>query len=134
MGETLPLFSTTFNRSLSVEARPEHLTGDAGAVLLREILERSGMVGWLIERLSDPRQSHLVTYTLADLLRTVLILFGQGWRDQDDADALRYILAHEIPNQYRGGPVVCLGRSEEGLFQVCIDAAGEVCLFHSASS
>lgn len=90
MGETLPLFSTTFNRSLSVEARPERLTGDAGAVLLREILERSGMVGWLIERLSDPRQPHLVTYTLADLLRTVLILFGQGWRDQDDADALRY--------------------------------------------
>jgi hypothetical protein len=90
MGETLPLFSTTFNRSLSVEARPERLTGDAGAVLLREILERSGMFGWLTERLSDPRRCHLVTYTLADLLRTVLILFGQGWRDQDDADALRY--------------------------------------------
>lgn len=90
MGETLPLFTTSFNRSLSVEARPERLTGDAGAVLLREILERSGMIGWLTERLSDPRQPHLVTYTLADLLRTVLVLFGQGWRDQDDADALRY--------------------------------------------
>src|ERR671916_218102 len=74
MGETPPLFATTFN---------------ASAVLLREVLERSGIVGWLTERLVDPRQPHLVTYPLADLLRTMLVLFAQGWRDQDDADALR---------------------------------------------
>jgi hypothetical protein len=90
MGETLSLFTTSFNRSLAVEARPERLSRDAGAVLLREILERTGIVAWLTERLADPRQPGLVTYTLADLLRTVLILFGQGWRDQNDADALRF--------------------------------------------
>jgi Transposase DDE domain group 1 len=89
MGETPPLFATTFNASVSVEARPERLTGDAGAVLPREALERSRIVGWPTERLVDPRQPHLVTYPLADLLRTMLILFAQGWRDQDDADALR---------------------------------------------
>jgi Transposase DDE domain group 1 len=89
MGETLPLFATTFNASLLVEARPERLTGDAGAVLLREALERSRIIGWLTERLVDPRQPHLVTYPLADLLRTMLILFAQGWCDQDDADAPR---------------------------------------------
>ena len=44
MGETVSLFTTTFNRSLSVEARPEHLTGDAGAVVLREILDHCGLV------------------------------------------------------------------------------------------
>jgi hypothetical protein len=90
MGETLPLFTTTFNRSLSIETRPERLTGDAGAVVLREILERSGIVAWLVERLADSRRPDLVTYRLGDLLRTVLVLFGQGWRDQDDADALRF--------------------------------------------
>ena len=74
MGETPPLFATTFNASVSVEARPEHLTSDAGAVLLREVLERSGIVGWLTERLVEPRQPHLVTYPLADLLRTMLVL------------------------------------------------------------
>src|SRR5918998_6308370 len=89
MGETPPLFAPTFNASVAVETRPERLTGDAGAVLLREALERSGIVGWLTERLVDPRQPHLVTYPLADLLRTMLILFAQGWHDQDDADALR---------------------------------------------
>jgi hypothetical protein len=38
VGETLSLFTTTLYRSLSVEARPEHLIGDAGTVLLCEIL------------------------------------------------------------------------------------------------
>src|SRR4051812_3595052 len=52
-------------------------------------MERSGIIEWLTERLHDPRQPHLVTYPLADLLRTMLLLFAQGWRDQDDADALR---------------------------------------------
>jgi hypothetical protein len=90
MGESLPLFASSFNASLFVEARPERLTGDAGAILVREVIERSGIIGWMIERLHDHRQTHLVTYPLADLLRTMLILFAQGWRDQDDADALRF--------------------------------------------
>lgn len=90
MGETLPLFTTSFNRSLSVESRPERLTGDAGAVLLREILERSGIVPWLVRRLNDPRRADFVTHRLDALLRTVLVLLGQGWRDQNDADALRF--------------------------------------------
>jgi hypothetical protein len=90
MGESLPLFASSFNASLFVEARPERLTGDAGAILVREVIERSGIIGWMIERLHDHRQPHLVTYPLADLLRTMLILFAQGWRDQDDADALRF--------------------------------------------
>ena len=90
MGETVSLFTTSFNRSLSVEARPEHLTGDAGAVVLREILEHSGLVERLAAKLTDPRDPKLVTHPFADLLRTSLVLIGQGWRDQNDADALRH--------------------------------------------
>src|SRR4051794_741517 len=89
MGETLLPVATSFNASLSIEARPEHLTGDAGAVLVREVIERTGILEWMTARLHDPRQPHLVTYPLAELLRTVLVLFAPGWRDQDDADALR---------------------------------------------
>ena len=89
MGEALPLLTASINASLSVETRPERLTGDAGAILVREVIERTGIVGWMTERRHDPRQPHLVCYPLADLLRTMLVLFAQGWRDQDDADALR---------------------------------------------
>ncbi len=97
MGETLSLFRSSFNKSLGIESRPERLTGEPGAVLLREIavllreiMERTRIIEWLVERLDDPRKGDRVIYPLADLLRTSLLLLGQGWRDQDDADALRY--------------------------------------------
>jgi hypothetical protein len=90
VGEVLPILIPRFNRSLVIEARPERLSSDAGAVLLRELLQRSEIIPWMVVRLADPRASDQVTYPLAELLRTVLVLFGQGWRDQDDADALRF--------------------------------------------
>lgn len=89
MGESLPLFRAEFNGSIRIEARPERLTSEAGAVVLREMLERLGLTDWLVERLADPRDPDAVTHPLAELLHTALLLVGQGWRDHDDADALR---------------------------------------------
>ena len=44
MGEAnLSLFRAEFNQSLRIEARPERLTADAGAVVLREVMERLGI-------------------------------------------------------------------------------------------
>ena len=54
MGETLQTVIPTFNRSLRIESRADRLTADPGAVLLREILERSGIVAWMTARLTDP--------------------------------------------------------------------------------
>ena len=42
MAETLQPVAAGFNKSLRVESRAERLTSDAGAVVLREIVERSG--------------------------------------------------------------------------------------------
>ena len=103
MGETLPIFSTTFNGSVQVEARADHLSADTGALLLREIMERTGIVEWMDERLLDPRNPLLITYPLADLLRTSLLLLGQGWRDQDDADRLRHDPSLRVANDTRRG-------------------------------
>src|SRR3982750_588023 len=89
MGETPSTFHPSFNAGVVIEARVERLTSDAGAVIVREVMERSGIIEWLTERLHAPRQPQLVAYPLADLLRTMLLLFAQGWRDQDAADALR---------------------------------------------
>ena len=44
-----------FNRSLRIESRVDRLTGDPGAVLLREIVEQSGIVAWMTSRLTNPR-------------------------------------------------------------------------------
>lgn len=90
MGETLSPVAPRFNRSLRIESRAERLTGDPGAILLREVLETSGIVGWMTDRLTDPRRPQDVTHDLASLLRTAILLTAQGWRDQDDADGLRH--------------------------------------------
>ena len=90
MGESQHLLTASFNSSLRVEARDERLSGDGGAVLLREAMERTGIVEHLTDRLDDPRDPDLITYPLADLLRTRLLLMGQGWRHGQDVDRLRH--------------------------------------------
>jgi hypothetical protein len=82
LGEELSLFGAEFNGSLRVETRPERLTGDAGCVLLREVIERLGISKWLTKRLSDPRKAALVTHPQSELLNTSILLLAQGWRDQ----------------------------------------------------
>ena len=90
MGEAQDtLFSLEFNRSVEVEARPERLSGDAGALLLREVWSGLGMDEFFGERLLDPRNPTLITHPQSELLRTQVLLLAQGWHDQDDADALR---------------------------------------------
>ena len=61
MGETLPLFTTTFNRAVQIESRSDHLTSDAGALVQREIMERTGIIDWLVSRLHDLRNQDLIT-------------------------------------------------------------------------
>lgn len=90
MGETLRPVAAGFNRSLTVETRAERLTGDPGAVLLREVLDATGIVPWMAARMKDDRRQADVIHDLPSLLRTVVLLAAQGWRDHDDADALRH--------------------------------------------
>ena len=61
---------------MQVEARADHLSADSGALLLREIMERTGIVDWMDERLLDPRNPLLITYPLADLLRDQPVAAG----------------------------------------------------------
>jgi len=83
------LFSPEFNRSIQVESRPERLTGDAGALVLREVFSRLGLEELFAERLVDPREPGSVRHPQIELLRTHLLLLAQGYRDQDDATRLR---------------------------------------------
>lgn len=89
MGERIAVCTPTFNGSVRIEGRDERLTSDAGALLLREGLERLGIIPWLTGRLRDPRDARHVKHSLGDLLRTTILLQGQGWHDHDDADSLR---------------------------------------------
>jgi len=90
MGETDPTpLRTIFNRSLSIEGRPEKLTGDAGVVALRELDSLLGVIAWLASKLIDPRDQRFVTHPLVELLRARIYLIAQGHGAQDHVDRLR---------------------------------------------
>lgn len=89
MGENLTLFRTEFNHSIRVEARPERLSSEAGAFIVREVIERFQITKWIKKHVDDPRNPDLITHPLDELINTWILLLAQGWRDQDDADMLR---------------------------------------------
>lgn len=89
MGEVQgTLFSPDFNHSVLVEARPERLSGDAGALLLRDLTDRLALPALVRKHLSDPRKSDRITHPFLELLRTQVLLLAQDWRDQQDAALL----------------------------------------------
>lgn len=89
MGEAYPVAQASFNRSIHIESRANRLTSDAGAIPLRELSERLGLVAWLVAHLDDPRDQEQVVHSLASLLLTRLCLLGQGRREANAVDALR---------------------------------------------
>ena len=78
MPETLPQIRPSFNGSLHIETRCEQLSADAGALVQREILERTGIIAWLTDRPHDPRDPSSTRLSMADLLRPRLLLLEQG--------------------------------------------------------
>jgi len=72
-------------------------------VLLREIVEQSGIIDWMTSRLTDPRSEVEVTHDLVSLIRTSVLLVAQGWRDHDDADALRHDPAFRLATSSAAG-------------------------------
>jgi hypothetical protein len=90
MGDSqLSMFRPEFNGSVRIEARRERVTADAGALLLREFMDRSGLTMLLGQHLVDPRDPTLVRHSHVELLRTMLLMRAQGWADQGDVDYVR---------------------------------------------
>ena len=112
------LFSPEYNRSIRVEARPEKLTSDAGALLMREVMERLGYSELIARHLTDPRVPGRVTHSQPELVRTALLLLAQGWSGQSDVGLLRADPAFRAAVSSRRGqrPLrEAEGREPEGL-------------------
>jgi hypothetical protein len=92
-----------FNRAIRVEARDERLTDVAGAVLVREAFERSGVLRFMSERLEDPRKQDAITHPLSELLMSRVSLVAVGRQDQDDADRMRHDPALRLAVSERKG-------------------------------
>ena len=114
MGEDqCTLFALEFNRSIQVEHREERLTGDAGALVLREVFSRLGLEEFFTEGLVDARCPERVIHPQIELLRTQLLLLAQGYRDQDDASRLRQDPALRLAVSERRGVRPLKTRAQE---------------------
>lgn len=87
MGEEATSIRFECNGSVRVVARGNQLSGNAGAMLLREVDDAIGVTRELAANLDDPRDPMLVQYSLAELLRTRLQMIALGYRDQPGAAA-----------------------------------------------
>jgi hypothetical protein len=83
------LFPLEFNRSIHLQARPECVSGEAGSLLMRELMDRLGYPELFARHLRDPRDAARVTHPFEELLRTALLMLVQGWGDQSDVQLLR---------------------------------------------
>ena len=119
MGESqATLFQPDFNRSIEVEARPQRLSSDSGALLLRELMERMGWTQLIRRYLTDARDPRRVTHPWVELVRTTVLLQAQGWSDQDNVKGLHDdpVLALAVSGRRGQRPVrPTQGREPEGL-------------------
>jgi hypothetical protein len=104
MSERRHLLTPSFNRSVQVEGRDERLGTAGGAVLLREIMQLSGLRRFLANRLQDPRRQAAIWYPIEELVCAYLLLIAQGWRHGQDADRLRHAPALCISATQTRGP------------------------------
>jgi hypothetical protein len=112
------LFPLEFNRSIHIEARPEAVSGDSGALLLRELMDRLGYPRLFTRHLRDPRDPTRITHPLLELLRTQILLLAEGWSDQSDVRLLHNDPALCLAVSSRRGqrPLrAAAGREPEGL-------------------
>lgn len=89
MAATLQPVAPRFNRSLRIKCQEDWLTGEPGAVLLRETPGVSGIVRWLETPLADPRLQADIYHDLPSLLRRAALLTAQGWNDHERRCAAR---------------------------------------------
>ena len=102
----------SFNPSIRVEGRPERLSADAGAVLLRELDERLGVTRGLTAALVDRRRQDLITHPLDELVRSRLYAMALGHRAQDDQDRLRDDPALRLAVSERSGDAALRSQEE----------------------
>lgn len=86
----LPLtFSTLGRKKIYADFNGGKLTSDAGAVLLREVDKRIGLIDATAACISDPRRPGRITHDLRTLLSQRIFAIAMGYEDLNDHESLR---------------------------------------------
>ena len=82
-------FAFDFNRSLRVGQADQRLSSNGGALLLREVDQRLGLMNRLVNRLQDGRSAAACEYSLREVLRSWLLAMALGDGSQSGMERLR---------------------------------------------
>src|SRR4051812_43550003 len=96
-------FSRLGPQTVTADLRGGQLTTDAGAVLLREVDHRIGLIAAIDRCLPDPRRPELITHDQKTLLAQRIFGIASGYEDLNDHQTLRrdptfQVLAERTPD------------------------------------
>jgi len=77
------------DKSLLLNFDGGNISSDGGALLIREIEERIGLIKTMAEVIPDSRDARYVRHTLTDLLMQRIAQISCGYEDANDCDGLR---------------------------------------------
>lgn len=82
-------FSRLKGRKIQADFKGGAITSDAGAVLLREVDKRVGLIDAINACIPDPRNSFLVTHPQRSMLAQRIMAIAQGYEDLNDHQTLK---------------------------------------------
>ena len=83
------VFSSLGRRPVLADFNGGRIVSDAGALLLREVDRRLGLIDRLDAAIPDPRNPALITHAQATLLRQRVFAIAMGYEDGNDHQTLR---------------------------------------------
>ncbi len=84
----VPLASI-FGKRLDLAFDGGILTSDSGALLLREVEAKTGILSRIIEAIKDRRHPSYVSHSVSDLVKQRVFQIACGYEDANDCDALK---------------------------------------------
>src|SRR5271170_4014135 len=85
----LPGLSSVSGKNVIAKFDGGLLSSDGGILTLREIEGRLCVAERMAACIQDPRASHHVTHSMAEIIRFRLLMIAAGYEDGNDADSLR---------------------------------------------
>ena len=82
-------FSSVDRKKLIADFDGGHITSDAGAVLLREVDRRTGLIDAINGCIADPRNQEMIVHDQRTLLAQRIFGIASGYEDLNDHQALR---------------------------------------------
>ncbi len=129
----LPLtFSSIRRQKIHADFNGGKLTSDAGAVLLREVDKRIGLIDAIAACIPDPRDPAKITHELRTLFAQRILAIAMGYEDLNDHDSLRddpllqLITDHEIDKARPLGSASTLCRLENRIDRKAMAKMAEV--------